>query len=580
MRPSGSSIAGVDAAARLAVHRVLDLHDLGAEPGEQLRRVRQRLHLLGREDAHAVERLAVLRARRRWRCLRAAPGVTVRAAPSGPTPRTRASGRCRARHVRLQPCEGSSVAGGLRARTGASTAPRSRRPSGQGGGKGTRSVASYDEDTTTMGVEAARLALRRRPTARARRAAGSPPRIPAYARQDQRHRRSTPRCGSTPTCRRSTSAARCARPSARSRSRSTGSGAALVVAVRHAHRPARQRRRSRRAATPRPRSSSAPTPTARSSPSTSARRSATEEFLDRWRTPGDRRSKVWEERFGEIKYVPLGEQAWNAALKDAGLAADQVDRAHRHRHCTPRAVRGVGAPARRRRRRASPTTSRRPSATPAPRSRRCCSPPRSSRPRPARSSRSSCSPTAPTCCCSAPPTRSRRYRPARPVADADRRRRRRCPTASSSSWRGMVTVEPPRRPEPAAGLGVGRGAAPRTGSSAFVGSRDRATGALHLPPARVSRVGGARRRHGAGADGRRRRARSSRSRSTASRTRRARRSCSRSSTSTAAAGSRSSSPTSTPTTSQIGDRVEMTFRRLFTADGIHNYFWKARPVRG
>jgi uncharacterized OB-fold protein len=29
----------------------------------------------------------------------------------------------------------------------------------------------------------------------------------------------------------------------------------------------------------------------------------------------------------------------------------------------------------------------------------------------------------------------------------------------------------------------------------------------------------------------------------------------------------------------IGDRVEMTFRRLSTADGIHNYFWKARPIR-
>jgi hydroxymethylglutaryl-CoA synthase len=26
-------------------------------------------------------------------------------------------------------------------------------------------------------------------------------------------------------------------------------------------------------------------------------------------------------------------------------------------------------------------------------------------------------------------------------------------------------------------------------------------------------------------------------------------------------------------------RVEMTFRRLFTADGIANYFWKARPLR-
>jgi hydroxymethylglutaryl-CoA synthase len=24
--------------------------------------------------------------------------------------------------------------------------------------------------------------------------------------------------------------------------------------------------------------------------------------------------------------------------------------------------------------------------------------------------------------------------------------------------------------------------------------------------------------------------------------------------------------------------VEMTLRRLFTADGIHNYFWKARPI--
>ena len=30
---------------------------------------------------------------------------------------------------------------------------------------------------------------------------------------------------------------------------------------------------------------------------------------------------------------------------------------------------------------------------------------------------------------------------------------------------------------------------------------------------------------------------------------------------------------------EIGDRVEMTFRCLYTADGIHNYFWKARPVR-
>ena len=29
----------------------------------------------------------------------------------------------------------------------------------------------------------------------------------------------------------------------------------------------------------------------------------------------------------------------------------------------------------------------------------------------------------------------------------------------------------------------------------------------------------------------------------------------------------------------LGDRVRMTFRKLYTADGIHDYFWKATPVR-
>jgi uncharacterized OB-fold protein len=30
---------------------------------------------------------------------------------------------------------------------------------------------------------------------------------------------------------------------------------------------------------------------------------------------------------------------------------------------------------------------------------------------------------------------------------------------------------------------------------------------------------------------------------------------------------------------KIGDALEMTFRRLYTAQGVHNYFWKARPRR-
>lgn len=34
-----------------------------------------------------------------------------------------------------------------------------------------------------------------------------------------------------------------------------------------------------------------------------------------------------------------------------------------------------------------------------------------------------------------------------------------------------------------------------------------------------------------------------------------------------------------PAAIAIGDRVEMTFRRFHTAGGVHNYFWKARPAR-
>ena len=34
---------------------------------------------------------------------------------------------------------------------------------------------------------------------------------------------------------------------------------------------------------------------------------------------------MWEERFGETRYVPLGEAAWDDAMKSAGLTTDQVD---------------------------------------------------------------------------------------------------------------------------------------------------------------------------------------------------------------------------------------------------------------
>ena len=57
------------------------------------------------------------------------------------------------------------------------------------------------------------------------------------------------------------------------------------------------------------------------------RGSASDEFLDRWRVPGEPDSHVWEERFGEEQYVPLAREAFADALKDAGLTESDIDHA-------------------------------------------------------------------------------------------------------------------------------------------------------------------------------------------------------------------------------------------------------------
>ena len=53
--------------------------------------------------------------------------------------------------------------------------------------------------------------------------------------------------------------------------------------------------------------------------------SATAEFLDRWRTPGELASRQWEERFGEQAYGPVAAQALSDALKAQGLTPDDID---------------------------------------------------------------------------------------------------------------------------------------------------------------------------------------------------------------------------------------------------------------
>ena len=184
-----------------------------------------------------------------------------------------------------------------------------------------------------------------------------------------------------------------------------------------------------------------------------------------------------------------------AALK-AGRPrrADQVDHARRHRHPRPRRpapspkTLGVAADARGRRpRRRRRQHRRRPA-------RAAAVAARSSRPRPgqvialrrARRRRRRAA-------CSAPPTRSPSYTPAAPARRPGRGRRA-VAYGKYLAWRGMLPVEPPRRPEPArpSASAAGRVDDWKFG---FVGS-DGADGAVHLPPS-------AERRSSARADGRR-----------------------------------------------------------------------------
>ncbi len=52
---------------------------------------------------------------------------------------------------------------------------------------------------------------------------------------------------------------------------------------------------------------------------------ATAEFLDRWREPGAAVSRQWEERFGEFVYLPLVETAVANAYASADIKPEQVD---------------------------------------------------------------------------------------------------------------------------------------------------------------------------------------------------------------------------------------------------------------
>lgn len=434
---------------------------------------------------------------------------------------------------------------------------------GGGGGKGWRTVASYDEDATTMGVEAARLALREVPGVvpdTVRFATVAPPyldRTNATAiHAALRLPRSSAAYDDLGSVRSAMGALRAAMAEP---------GGSLVVAadVRTglAGGPDEAAFGDGAAAVVVGDAAGAPV---LAEPLSWA--SVTEEFVDRWRAPGEIRSRLWEERFGELRYGPLGAEALASALKQAGLTVEEVD----HLVVTgthARAVRSVAA-------RSGVAPERLAGDLGASVGNTGAAHPFLllasvlERAQPdqvvvllvlADGAEAVVLRTTPALCGRAP---------ARPLF-AQLAAGAPVPYGKYLSWRGVLPVEPPRRPEPA------RTSSPAAARSTewkfgFVGSED-ADGAIHLPPSPLDPLA----HPMAEAVG----------------------------TVTTFTVDRLSYSPSPPTvfavvdfegggrlpleltdvdaeSVAIGDLVEMTFRRLSTADGIHNYFWKARPVRG
>jgi hydroxymethylglutaryl-CoA synthase len=304
--------------------------------------------------------------------------------------------------------------------------------------------------------------------------------------------------------------------------------------------------------------------------------SASDEFLDRWRAPGEPTSHLWEERFGEQVYVPIAAATFAAAIKDAGLTPDAID----HAIVTglhSRAVRVTAAGLGLRSEAFAPDLT------------------------------ASIGNLGAAHAGVALADVLERAQPGQVIvvlqladgADAMVLRTTDALTAAQAgrttvaeqiaagrsdlsyatflTWRGQLVREPPRRPDPEAP------AAPPAHRTeqwkyAFVASRCTQCGTRHLPPTRVCLSCHAMDEMEpetlADAKG------------TVATFTVDRLAFSLSPPVVAAivdfdGGGRFGCEMTDvdPAAVAIGDRVEMTFRRLFTAGGIHNYFWKARPER-
>jgi hydroxymethylglutaryl-CoA synthase len=439
---------------------------------------------------------------------------------------------------------------------------------GTGGGTGRRSVASYDEDTTTMATEAARLALRSTPGA-------SPSTLwfstttPAYLDKTN----ATTIHAALRLDRRVLAAdAGGAVRSGVAALRSTldGPHPALVVAadIRGglAGGPDESAGGDGAAAIFVGSENDGPVLAEYLGSA-----SASEEFLDRWRAPEDSWSKIWEERFGEGRYSELGDSAWKDGLKAAGVSSEDVT------HLIVASLHGRAARALTRRL-AGPAT------TVAPTLEGTIGCTGAAHPFVLLSSVLETAPTGAVIGLLSLAdgadafffrvSHSKTAVPDARTVASQQARGRVVPYGKYLAWRSQLHFEPPRRPDPA------RVSAPAAVRSTewkfgFVGSRAPGSSEVRLPPAVPGADPGVANDPAPMAEV-----------------------LGTVATFTVDRLAYSPSPPIVfavvdfdgggrlpieltdvgPDEVSIGTRVEMTFRRLSEADGIVNYFWKARPV--
>ena len=245
---------------------------------------------------------------------------------------------------------------------------------GSGGGKGTRSVASFDEDSTSMGVEAGRIALAAAPQDYAPRVVAFATTAPAYA--DKTNATAIHAALALPDDVPAFDAVGAIR---------SGVGAVVMARALGGLAVLSDVRTGRPGSADEADGGDAAVALAFGDEGVIAEvvgsASVSVEFIDRWRGPASRTSQIWEERFGEHAYVPLAEQAVTAALKDSGIALDDIDHVIVTGSARP-GREGGGQGHRRPARRRSSTTCRPRSATPARPTGRCCWPTSSTGPSP------------------------------------------------------------------------------------------------------------------------------------------------------------------------------------------------------